>query len=188
MLCTLRGDDDARLLGDRVVRAIGRPIARHGLDLTVTASVGVVVTSDPNAGPGELLQDADIAMYRAKDAGKNCFKIFTPAQRRACATKHPLENELEKALDASELFLLYQPLFSIRDGSFCGVEALVRWHHPTRGIVPPGEFIPLAEETGLIAEDRHTSFWRRPVANLPRGWPRRGLAEWLHDGGERLWQ
>ncbi|MFZ0060195.1 MAG: EAL domain-containing protein [Acidimicrobiales bacterium] len=175
VLCTLRGDDDARLLGDRVVRAIGRPIARHGLDLTVTASVGVVVTSDPNAGPGELLQDADIAMYRAKDAGKNCFKIFTPAQRARVATKHPLENELEKALDASELFLLYQPLFSIRDGSFCGVEALVRWHHPTRGIVPPGEFIPLAEETGLIGRIDHFVLDEacRQLATwlAERGWP-----------------
>ena len=173
VLCTLRDTDDPRLLGERVVRAIGQPITKHGLDLTVTASVGVVVTSNPTTGPGELLEDADIAMYRAKEAGKNCFQVFTPSRRAQMATNHLLENELRHALDASELFLVYQPVFSIKNGSLCGVEALVRWRHPTRGIVPPVEFIPLAEELGLIGR----------VDDFVFDEACRQLATWLGEGG-----
>jgi diguanylate cyclase (GGDEF)-like protein/PAS domain S-box-containing protein len=175
VLCTLRDTDDPRLLGERVVRSIGQPITKHGLDLTVTASVGVVVTSDPTTGTGELLEDADIAMYRAKEAGKNCFRIFTPSRPAQVATNHLLENELRHALDASELFLLYQPLFSIKNGSLCGVEALVRWRHPTRGIVSPVEFIPLAEELELIGR----------VDDFVLDEACRQLATWLGEGAWR---
>ena len=175
VLCTLRDTDDPRLLAERVVRSIGQPITKHGLDLTVTASVGVVVTSDPTTGPGELLKDADIAMYRAKDAGKNCFRAFTPSRRAQVATNHLLENELRHALDASELFLLYQPLFTIKNGSLCGVEALVRWRHPTRGIVSPVEFIPLAEKLELIGR----------IDDFVLDEACRQLATWLGEGGWR---
>ncbi|HXZ83102.1 MAG TPA: diguanylate cyclase, partial [Acidimicrobiales bacterium] len=151
MLCTgLRDDDDPRPLGDRIVRAVGQPFVDDGIDLSITASVGVVLTGDANADPGQLLQDADVAMYEAKDAGKNCFQVFSPSQRDRVLANHALEAELREALDASQLFLLYQPLFSILDGSLRGVEALVRWNHPSRGVVPPIEFIPLAEQRGLI--------------------------------------
>ena len=173
VFCTFRDSDDPRLFGERVVRAIGQPITKHGLDLTVTASVGVVVTSDPTTGSGELLEDADIAMYRAKEAGKNCFRVFTPSHPAEVATNHLLENELRHALDASELFLLYQPVFSIKNGSLCGVEALVRWRHPTRGIVSPVEFIPLAEELELIGR----------VDDFVLDEACRQLATWLGEGG-----
>ncbi|HXZ83435.1 MAG TPA: EAL domain-containing protein, partial [Acidimicrobiales bacterium] len=174
MLCTgLRGDDDPRVLGDRVVRAVGRPYVEDDLDLSITASVGVVLTGDPLADPGELLRDADIAMYRAKDAGKNCFQVFSPSQRDRVLANHALEAELREALDASQLFLLYQPLFSIEDRSLRGVEALVRWNHPTRGVVPPLEFIPLAEERGLIT--RIDGFVLDEAC--------RQLAAWLAEGG-----
>ncbi len=174
MLCTgLRDDDDPRILGDRVVRAVARPFIDNDLDLSITASVGIVLTGDPIADPGQLLQDADIAMYRAKDAGKNCFQVFSPSQRARVVANHILEVELREALDSSELFLLYQPLFSIEDQSLRGVEALVRWNHPTRGIVPPIEFIPLAEERGLIT--RIDSFVLDEAC--------RQLAAWLAEGG-----
>jgi diguanylate cyclase (GGDEF)-like protein/PAS domain S-box-containing protein len=174
MLCTaLRDDDDPRLLGDRVIRAIAQPFIENGVDLSVTASAGIVLTGDPLADPGQLLQDADIAMYRAKDAGKNCFQVFSASQRAQVVANHILEVELREALDASQLFLLYQPLFSIADNSLCGVEALVRWNHPTRGIVPPVEFIPLAEERGLIT--RIDSFVLDEAC--------RQLAAWLAEDG-----
>jgi len=173
VLCNLRDDDDPHVLGARVVRALHRSITSHGLDLTVTASVGVVVTSDPTAGPGEILQDADIAMYRAKDAGKNRFQVFTPSGRGRVATNNLLERELRAALDASELFVVYQPLFSLKNGALFGVEALVRWRHPTRGIVPPVEFIPLAEELELIG--RIDAFVLDEAC--------RQLAAWLAEGG-----
>ncbi|HXZ82183.1 MAG TPA: EAL domain-containing protein [Acidimicrobiales bacterium] len=153
MLCTgLRDDDDPRLLGDRVVRAVAQPFVEDGVDLSTTASVGIVLTSDPIVDPGELLQEADAAMYEAKEAGKNRFQVFTPSQRSRVMANHALEAELRGALDTSALFLLYQPLFSVEDSSLRGVEALVRWNHPTRGVVPPIEFIPLAEERGLITQ------------------------------------
>ena len=82
MLCTTMRDDDPRSLGDRIVRVVGQPYIENGLDLSITASVGIVVTRDGNAEPGELLQDADVAMYEAKEAGKNCFEIFTPSRAR----------------------------------------------------------------------------------------------------------
>ncbi len=174
MICTaIRDDDDPRLLGDRVVRVIGRPFLEDDLDLSVTASVGIVLTDDPNADPGQILQDADIAMYQAKEAGKNCFQVFTPSQRERVVANHVLEAELRKALESKELFLLYQPLFSIEDRSLRGVEALVRWNHPTKGVVPPAEFIPLAEERGLIS--RIDSFVLDESC--------RQLAEWLAKDG-----
>ena len=174
MLCTaLRDDDDPRLLGDRVVRAVAHPFIENDVDLSVTASVGIVLTGDPIADPGQLLQDADIAMYRAKDAGKNCFQVFSPSQRARVVANHVLEVELREALEASQLFLLYQPLFSIEDHSLRGVEALVRWNHATRGVIAPVEIIPLAEERGLIT--RIDSFVLDEAC--------RQLAAWLAAGG-----
>jgi diguanylate cyclase (GGDEF)-like protein/PAS domain S-box-containing protein len=174
MLCTsLREDDDPRLLGDRVVRAVAKPFVENDLDLSVTASVGIVLTGDPAADPGQLLQDADIAMYRAKDAGKDRFQVFSPSHRARVVANHVLEVELRDALDAGQLFLLYQPLFSIEDHSLRGVEALVRWNHPTRGVVGPVEFLPLAEERGLIT--RIDGFVLDEAC--------RQLAEWLAAGG-----
>jgi len=174
MLCTaLRDDDDPRLLGDRVVRAVAQPFVENAIDLSITASVGIVLSGDPIADPGQLLQDADIAMYRAKDAGKNCFQVFSPSQRAQVVANHVLEVELREALDASQLFLLYQPLFAIEGRALRGVEALVRWNHPTRGIVPPVEFIPLAEERGLIT--RIDSYVLDEAC--------RQLAAWLAEGG-----
>jgi diguanylate cyclase (GGDEF)-like protein/PAS domain S-box-containing protein len=145
----LREDDDACVLGDRVVRTIAQPFTKDGLDLSVTASVGVVATSDPFAEADALLQDADLAMYEAKDMGKNCLRVF-PSERVRTTANQEFEIELRNALDASELFVVYQPLFSLEDSSMHGVEALVRWNHPTRGVIPPVEFIPIAERLGLI--------------------------------------
>jgi len=171
VLYTLGENDDPRICGQRILRVIGRPIVKNGLDVTLTASVGIVVTNDPIAAPGELLQDADVAMYEAKEAGKNCLRVFTPSHRARAVANHVLELELRDALESSQLFLEYQPLFTIADGSLCGVEALVRWHHPTRGIVPPLEFIPLAEELGLIG--RIDAFVFDEAC--------RQLAEWLEE-------
>jgi len=174
MLCTaLRDDDDPRLLGDRVVRAVAHPYIENGVDLTITASVGIVLTGDPVADVGQLLQDADIAMYRAKDAGKNCFQVFSPSQRARVVANHVLEVELREALEAAQLFLLYQPLFSIEARSLCRVEALVRSNHPARGVIPPVEFLPLAEERGLIT--RIDSFVLDEAC--------RQLAAWIAEGG-----
>jgi EAL domain-containing protein (putative c-di-GMP-specific phosphodiesterase class I) len=174
MICTdLHDDDDPRLVGDRVVRAVAHPFVEGSLDLTVTASAGIVVTDDPNADPGQLLRDADVAMYGAKVTGKNRFEVFSSSLRAKAAVSFVLESELRQALDASQLFLLYQPLFSIEDRTLHGVEALVRWRHPTRGVIPPDDFIHLAEERGLIGR----------IDNFVLDEACRQLAEWLAQDG-----
>lgn len=151
LLCSaLRDDDDVRLIASRAVRAIGERFDHDGNDLTVTGSIGVVVTDDALADPGELLQQADIAMYEAKSAGRDGFSVFDAKLRARSYASLELDAALRKAIDKHELFLLYQPLFSLEDRSLRGAEALVRWQHPERGVVLPGEFIPLAEERGLI--------------------------------------
>jgi diguanylate cyclase (GGDEF)-like protein/PAS domain S-box-containing protein len=149
----LTDDDDPRLIGDRVVRAVRAPLNIDGHDVTVTASVGAVLSGDPHADPGELLQRADGAMYAAKRAGRNGFQIFeAKLDPMAADSAVGLAGELRRAIDAAELFVVYQPLFRLGDGSVTGAEALVRWRHPQRGVVLPIEFIPFAEQRGLIAE------------------------------------
>jgi diguanylate cyclase (GGDEF)-like protein/PAS domain S-box-containing protein len=151
LLCALRADEDVRLIASRAVRAIGKRFSSEGDDLTVTASVGVIVTGDPSSDPGTLLQQADIAMYEAKSAGRDGFRLYDSKLRVRAMANHDFDATLRKAIDKKELFLLYQPLFSLEDQSLRGAEALVRWQHPERGLVLPGDFIPLAEERGLIA-------------------------------------
>jgi diguanylate cyclase (GGDEF)-like protein/PAS domain S-box-containing protein len=151
LLCSaLQDDDDVHLIASRAVRAVGEKFVCEGDDLTITGSVGVVVTADPAASPGVLLQQADIAMYEAKEAGRDGFRVFDSDLRARAATNHDFDAALRKAIENKELFLLYQPLFSLDDQSLRGAEALVRWEHPQRGVLPPADFIPLAEERGLI--------------------------------------
>lgn len=151
VLCTeLHGPDDVRGIGDRVVTAI-RDSRQDHQQIPLTASVGVASTSDANTEPRELLNKADSAMYVAKRAGRNRFELYDRAHHGS-ATADGIVLELRRALARHELFVVYQPLFRLDDGSITGVEALVRWHHPTRGVVLPTEFIPVAERHGLIAE------------------------------------
>ncbi len=145
----LRDDDDVGLIADRIVRAMHAPHVEDGHDLSVTCSVGVVVTSDPLSEPEQLIRDADGVMYEAKEAGRDRYRAFDSSQRASTLASR-LQDELRRAIEDSELFLLYQPLFSLEDRSLVGVEALVRWRHPERGVVPPDDFIPFAEQHGLI--------------------------------------
>ena len=143
-----------------------------GRDLSVTCSVGIAVTSDPLVDPGDLVRDAGVAMREAKRAGRDRYRVYDPSQRASTATSL-LHAELRSAVEASELFLDYQPLFCLGTQSLVGVEALVRWRHPGRGVVPPNDFVPFAEEHGLI--DRVGSFVLDEAC--------RQLAEWAsHDG------
>jgi len=150
MLCGELDDHiDVRLIGVRIIRAIGVPYVENGRDLSVTCSVGIVVTSDVVAEPDRLIRDADVAMYEAKKAGRDRYKVYHPAHR-ARAEKSALPTGLGRAIEGGELFLVYQPLFSLGARLTTGVEALVRWRHPEHGIVLPGEFVPFAEEHALI--------------------------------------
>jgi diguanylate cyclase (GGDEF)-like protein/PAS domain S-box-containing protein len=173
LLCSaLRDDDDIRLVASRAVRAIGERFDHEGNDFTVTGSIGVVVTDDASADPGELLRQADIAMYEAKSAGRDGFRVFDAKLQDRSQASHEFDSSLRKAIDRHELFLVYQPLFSLGDRSLSGAEALVRWQHPTRGVVPPGDFIPLAEDRGLIGS----------IDAFVLNEACRQLAEWVAEG------
>ena len=152
VLCAaLRGDDDVGLIADRIVRGIRVPYIEGKRDLSVTCSVGIAVTSDPLTEPEQLIRDADGAMYEAKETGRDRHRVFDSA-RRIPTGASLLRAQLSHAIENGELFLLYQPLFSLDDQSLMGVEALVRWRHPERGVVPPDDFIPFAEQHGLIGK------------------------------------
>ncbi len=142
------------LIAERLLDALKQPFHLTGHEdtpLTVTASVGVAAAGGEGTA-GELLRDADIAMYRAKWDGKNRYVIFESAMQDALRNRMVLEMDLRTALANDEFFLLYQPTFDLETMTTTGVEALIRWASPTRGLVQPGDFIPLLEETGMIVE------------------------------------
>ena len=151
LLCEkLSTDEDVRVVADRVVRGIGEPFFNDGIELNVTASVGVVVTGDPYAGCENLVRDADAAMYQAKERGRDHYQFFDAGLRDRAIAKNAVGWELVKALERGQFRLEYQPVISLRDQSIVGMEALIRWDHPERGTIPPAEFIGLAETRGLI--------------------------------------
>jgi diguanylate cyclase (GGDEF)-like protein/PAS domain S-box-containing protein len=152
VLCAaLRDDDDVGLIADRIIQGIRVPYVEDRRDLSVTCSVGIVVTSDSLAEPEQLIRDADEAMYEAKETGRDRYRFYDSAQRIPTGASLLLA-ELSCAIEGEELYLLYQPLFSLKDKALIGVEALVRWHHPERGVVLPDDFIPFAEQHGLIGK------------------------------------
>ena len=140
------------LIADRLLEALEEPfkLAGAATRLTVTASIGIAIGD--RASAEELLHDADIAMYRAKWDGKNRYVVFESKMQDAIRGRVELEIDLRDAIKNDEFFLVYQPTFDLRDMRPTGVEALIRWKHPSRGVVAPNDFIPLLEETGLICQ------------------------------------
>lgn len=140
----------SEVVAARVLDVLKTPfsIAASTAPLEVTASIGIAEGLRTQAG--ELLRDADIALYRAKASGKHCAVAFSPAMHEALDGYRSMEMDLRNALDNGEFFLLYQPTVDLSTGTFIGVEALLRWQHPDRGLIGPGEFIPVLEATGLI--------------------------------------
>ncbi len=141
------------LIAERLLEAL-KPAYSLGPDeeacAAVTASIGIAIGKTVSAE--ELLREADVAMYRAKWDGKNCHVIFDTSMQEVMQNRMELEVDLRDAVDREEFFLAYQPTFALSDMTPTGMEALIRWEHPARGVIPPDDFIPLAEETGLITE------------------------------------
>jgi diguanylate cyclase (GGDEF)-like protein len=140
-------------IAERLMETIAEPFelgGKHETRVTLTTSIGIAVGERTSAE--QLLRDADTAMFQAKREGKNHFVVFESGMQDAAQRRIELEMDLRDALASDEFFLVYQPTFSLRDMSPTGVEALLRWRHPTRGVVQPNDFIPLLEETGLIVE------------------------------------
>jgi diguanylate cyclase (GGDEF)-like protein len=141
------------LIAERLLDALQHPFnlgAEEEIRVTVTASVGIATAEGASAE--DLLRDADIAMYRAKWDGKNRYVVFESGMQDAMQNNMELEMDLREALENGEFFLAYQPTFDLSDMSPTGLEALIRWRHPVRGVVQPDDFIPMLEETGLITD------------------------------------
>lgn len=134
----------------RLFDALTCPLSIHGHELHITGSIGVSMYPGDGQDLDTLVKNADTAMYRAKELGRNNYQLYTPAMNDKAIVRLTMENDLRKAIERNELTLYYQPKVDIKSGKITGAEALVRWNHPQRGRISPGEFIPLAEETGLI--------------------------------------
>jgi diguanylate cyclase (GGDEF)-like protein len=137
-------------LAGRLIKAIGEPFDVLGHQVVIGASVGIAIAPDDGGNPDQLLKNADLALYRAKEDGRETYRFFEPEMDARMQARRALELDLRKALALCEFALHYQPLVTLASGKINGFEALLRWHHPQRGMVPPAEFIPLAEEIGLI--------------------------------------
>ncbi|HEX4579334.1 MAG TPA: EAL domain-containing protein [Candidatus Dormibacteraeota bacterium] len=167
--------DDAVAVADRILAALRRPFNLAAWDVTVRGSIGVVIDNPSVASVDDLLSSADIAMYRAKAQGKDQCVVFEPLMHVEVLARHQLRADLERAVSGRELRVHYQPIVSLTTGEVIGAEALVRWAHPVRGMVGPDEFIPIAEESGLIVPlgrfvldeaCRQLSAWQRTLPSL----------------------
>jgi diguanylate cyclase (GGDEF)-like protein len=143
--------DDAEAVARKVIECLQGPFEVDAQELFVTASIGVTIAPDDGGDAETLLKHADMAMYRAKEVGSDGFKFFTPAMNERAHERLALESALRRAIAGGQLRLHYQPVFEVAGGRAVAVEALVRWEHPERGLLPPGEFLEIAEATGLIA-------------------------------------
>jgi diguanylate cyclase (GGDEF)-like protein len=142
--------EDAATVARKLIASLATPFDMDGQELTVSTSIGIALAPDNGTDVDVLLKHADTAMYDAKNEGRNDFRFFTPDMNSRAYARLMLENALRRAIERNELFLEYQPQWEMPGKRLIGVEALVRWDSPDRGRVAPGEFIPLAEETGLI--------------------------------------
>jgi diguanylate cyclase (GGDEF)-like protein/PAS domain S-box-containing protein len=150
LLVDVTTEDAAIRIANKLLRAVESPMLLDGNELSVTTSIGIALFPNDGEDAEALLKNADAAMYRAKDSGRNTFHLCAPAMERRTLDKLAIERELRRAIERQEFVLHYQPQVSISDGHIIGVEALVRWNHPERGLIQPNDFISIAEESRLI--------------------------------------
>jgi diguanylate cyclase (GGDEF)-like protein/PAS domain S-box-containing protein len=174
LLPHIRTRDNAAYIADKILASLKQPFHIEGHEIFVGISIGIAVFPDDGDTIESLVKHADIAMYHAKDSGRNDYKFFTHDLQKSFTGRLAVENEMRHALDKQQFEVYYQPQVSIPDQRIRGMEALIRWNHPSRGIVPPNEFIPIAEECGLItpinewvlaAACRQATLWR--ASELP---------------------
>ena len=182
-LCRLGGDEfmalapdlqhpveDLKTILERMVVALQSPFVLRNCEVNVTSSIGIALYPNDGDTVSALMSNADMAMYEAKRSGRNTFRFFTQEMNRKVQDKMALETRLRHALDANELYLVYQPIIRLGDGALVGAEALLRWNNPELGEIEPTEFIPIAEQTGLIRPItdwlictilQHTKAWKQ---------------------------
>jgi len=152
LLNYVKDPTDVIRVAEKVQQALLMPFNLDGQDAVTTASIGIALSAAGYDLPEDVLRDADIAMYRAKDNGKARYEVFDETMHARAVSRLRVESDLRRAVERQEFRLHYQPIVALEDFRLRGFEALVRWKHPERGLIPPGDFIPVAEETGLIQQ------------------------------------
>jgi len=142
----------AKALAERILEILGKPFNIEGGDISIGTSIGIALAPEHETGSDDLLKMADLALYRTKSAGRNGYCFFDAQMSEVASARQEIESDLRRAIAQSELVLHYQPILDAKTRRICSVEALVRWQHPAKGLLFPDLFIPLAEETGLIAQ------------------------------------
>ncbi|MBK8209478.1 MAG: EAL domain-containing protein [Rhodospirillales bacterium] len=150
ILSKIKSPDDAAIVAERISKALAEPIALADEETCVTATMGISVYPDDGTSAKTLLKHADMAMYHGKEQGRNCHRFFSEAMRVRAARRFFIESKLSRGLDRGEFTLFYQPRVNTRSLEVVGMEALLRWNQPDEGLVMPGEFVPVAEQNGLI--------------------------------------
>lgn len=166
----------AKEVADRLMASMEEPFIIEGLEIFAAASIGIVLGDVHYDLAEDILRDADTAMYQAKRAGRSCYAVFDQTQQMHASALFQLETDLRRAIERDELRVHYQPIVDIQAGQLVGFEALIRWHHSHRGLIAPGQFLPVAEESGLIV-DLDRWLWRTAVHQL---------ADWRTRFGEEL--
>ena len=159
---------------DKLLEVVQRPVPLNDREVIVSATIGITIIPDDGRDVSTLLRNSDLAMYAAKKSGKRRCQFFDPQMQQTASQDLALEQDLHKALANNELFLLYQPIFSLQERRITGYEALIRWRHPSQGVLPPVQFIPVAEESGLVIA---MGYWViRQVCQLIKKREQRGAA------------
>jgi diguanylate cyclase (GGDEF)-like protein/PAS domain S-box-containing protein len=177
LLENLAGPNDAEVLAEKVLTCCAEPFVIEGRELHVSASVGVSIYPENGADAEALLKNADTAMYRAKERGRNTYRLYAAKMNAQSTEQLMLESALRHALERGELEMYYQPKMNLQTQRIVGVEALMRWHHPVLGMIPPMQFIPIAEEIGLIVSMGKWALERACADS--RSWQKFGLPEVL---------
>ena len=151
-LCDIHQSEHSGLVAEKLLALLEEPFVIESHALHITASIGIAIFPDDGFTTAALLRHADVALKRVQGHGKSGHLFYSPEMNVLAKEQWQLEGELRRALNGQELLLHYQPKVSLRSGRIVGAEALIRWSHPVQGMIPPGKFVPLAEETGLIFE------------------------------------
>ena len=152
MLEDISGTQTVSRICERLIELVSRPLELRGQEVYTSVSIGIAIYPHDGDSVDVLLKNADVAMYHAKEHGRNNYQFFTESMNQASEERFQLENSMRKALQNNEMKLYYQPQVSVASGQIVGMEALIRWQHPEKGFISPASFIPIAEESGLIVQ------------------------------------